>query len=92
MKWPIRKLLVLINQSTSRNLIYFAYKYFELKKQVYTKYIRNKMQEAMFPDIDFSNFSSFIFKVHRIFIEKEDYPSEKVVIDEEELDGIDKDG
>ena len=50
------------------------------------------MQEAMFPDIDFSNFSSFIFKVHRIFIEKEDYPSEKVVIDEEELDGIDKDG
>ena len=46
----------------------------------------------MFADIDFSNYSTFIFKAHRVFIEIEDYPSEKVVIDEEELDGIDKYG
>ena len=45
------------------------------------------MQKHKFPDIDFS---SFIFKVNHAFIE-EDSPSEKVVVHEEELDGIDID-
>ena len=70
-------------------MIYFTYKCFEPKKQIHTKYIRNQKQETMFADIDFSNFSSFIFKVNDTFIEKEDNPSEKVVRDEEELDSID---
>ena len=86
MKSPIRELLVLTIQSSSCNLIYFAYRCStELKKQTYMKYIRNKMQKHKFPDIDFS---SFIFKVNHAFIE-EDSPSEKVVLYEEELDGID---
>ena len=46
------------------------------------------MQKHKFPDIDFS---SFIFKVSHAFIEEEDSPSEKVVVYEEELDGIDVD-
>ena len=53
-KSPIRKLLVLTNKSSSGNLIYFDCKCLELKKQVNTKYTRNKMQETV--DIDFSNF------------------------------------
>ena len=47
------------------------------------------MQETMFADIGFSNFSSFIFLV---FIENKDNLSEKVVINEDRLDGIDIDG
>ena len=46
------------------------------------------MQKHKFPDIDFS---SFIFKVSHAFIEEEDSPSEKVVVYEEEQDGIDID-
>ena len=46
------------------------------------------MQETMFADIDFSIFSNFTFKRQLFYIEKKDNPSEKVVIDEEELDGI----
>ena len=42
-------------------------------------------------DIDFSDFSVFIFKVNHVFIEDKDNPVEKVVIDEEELGGIEKD-
>ena len=40
------------------------------------------MQDSKFADIYFYEFSSFIFKV----------PVEKVVIDEEELHGIETDG
>ena len=40
------------------------------------------MQDSMLADIYFTEFSSFIFKV----------PVEKVVIDEEELHGIEIDG
>ena len=43
-------------------------------------------------DIDFPDFSIFIFKVIHVFIEDKDNPVEKVVIDEEELGGIEKDG
>ena len=54
--------------------------------------MRNKLQETMFAGIDFSNFSDFIFKANHVFIENKDNISEKVVIDDEELDGIDIDG
>ena len=48
------------------------------------------MQEIPFASIDFSDFSSFIFKVNHVFLEEKDNPPEKVVIDEEELDGLEK--
>ena len=43
---------------------------------------RNKIQDATQADIDYPDFSNFILKVDCAFMEK------KVVIDEEELDGI----
>ena len=43
------------------------------------------MQDSMFPDIDFS---IFILKVNHVFLEGKDNSVEKVVTDEEELDGI----
>ena len=73
MKSPIRKLLVLTNQSSSGSLIYFPYRCFDGYRN---------MQVSTFADINFSDFSSFIFKV----------PVVKVVIDEEELHGIEIDG
>ena len=36
--------------------------------------------------------SSSIFKENHVFIEEEDRPSDKVVIVEKELNGIDRDG
>ena len=36
--------------------------------------------------------SSFVFKENHVFIEEEDNPTDKVVMLEEELDGIDIDG
>ena len=50
------------------------------------------MQETMFADNNFSDICSLIFKVIHLFIAKEDDLSEKVVTDEEELDGINIDG
>ena len=47
------------------------------------------MQDSTFADFDFSGFSLFIFKVNHVFMEEKDSPVEKVVIDEEKLDGID---
>ena len=49
------------------------------------------MQDSKFADIDFSDFSSFIFKVNHVFMEEKDNPAEKVAIDEEDLDNIEKD-
>ena len=46
------------------------------------------MEDSTFADIDFS---SFIFKVNHVFMEETDNPVEKVVIDEEDLDGIEID-
>ena len=54
--------------------------------------IRNKMQDSTFASIDFSDFCIFIFKVNRVFMEEKINPVEKVVTDEEELDGIEIDG
>ena len=46
------------------------------------------MKDTIFAYIGFSNFSSFIFKVNHVFIEKDNL-RENAVIDEEELDGVD---
>ena len=54
--------------------------FWEIKKRI-CKNIRN-IQYSTFADINFSDFSSFIFKD----------PIEKVVIDEEKLHGIEVDG
>ena len=54
--------------------------FWQLKKHI-CKSIRN-IQYTTFADINFSDFSSFIFEV----------PVEKVVIDEEERHGIEIDG
>ena len=43
------------------------------------------MQHSTFADIDFSDFSIFIFKVTHIFMEGIDNPVEQVVIDKENL-------
>ena len=55
--------------------------FWQLKKQICKKK-KGNTQDSTFADIYFSEFSSFIFKV----------PVEKVVIDEEELHGIEIDG
>ena len=39
-------------------------------------------------DIDFSDFSLFIFEVNHVLMGEKDNPVEKVAIDEEELDRI----
>ena len=44
----------------------------------------------MLANIYFYHVSSFIFKEHHVLIEK-DNPSEKIVLIEEDLDGIDRD-
>ena len=49
------------------------------------------MQGSTFADVDFSNFSVFIFKADHVFMEEKDNPVEKVNIDKEELDGIEID-
>ena len=51
------------------------------------KYIRNKVEDSTFADIDFC----FIFKVNHVFMEETDNSVEKVVIDEEDLDRIEID-
>ena len=50
--------------------------------------VRNKMQDVTFADVDFS---VFIFKLNQVFKEGKDNPVERVVIDEEEPDGIEID-
>ena len=49
------------------------------------------MQDSTFADIDFSDFPTSIFKVNHVFIEKKDNPVEKVVIDENVVDGTEID-
>ena len=58
------------------------------------RYIPIKMQETTLANIDFFLllllFFQFYFQINHFFIEEEDKPSEeKVVLDQEELDGID---
>ena len=54
--------------------------------------MRNKMQDPTFADIEFSNFSSFIFKLNHVFMEENENLEEKFIVGEEELDGIAIDG
>ena len=49
------------------------------------------MQDSTFPDIDFVPFSSFTFKVNHVFMGEREKLVEKIVINAEELDGIDTD-
>ena len=49
------------------------------------------MKDTIFAYFGFLNFSSLIFKVNHVFIEKDNL-REKVVIDEEELHDVDIDG
>ena len=61
MKSPIRKLLVLTNQSPFGRLVYFPYRCLTAKEanmQKYTKYAVFDVRRY----INFSDFSSFIFK------------------------------
>ena len=50
------------------------------------------MKDSTFADIDLSDFSSFIFNANHVFMKEKDNPAEKVVINEEDLDGIEIDG
>ena len=55
--------------------------------------ITNKMQDPTFADSYwFIWFFYFIFKANHVFKEEKNNPVKKVVIDEEELDGIEIDG
>ena len=56
--------------------------------QIDTKYIPNKMQDSTFADTDFFYFSSFIFQENHVFMKDRNNPSERVVMDETGLDGI----
>ena len=49
------------------------------------------MKDTIFAYIAFSNFSSFIFKMNHVFIEKDNL-RENIIIVEEELDDVDIDG
>ena len=73
------------DQVTNQKTITFWFTFFTdvlaAKEDNIWKNIRN-IQGSTFGDIDFSDFYSFIFEV----------PVEKIVIDEEELHGIEIDG
>ena len=49
------------------------------------------MKDTIFAYIAFSKFSSFIFKMNHVFIEKDNL-RENIIIVEEELDDVDIDG
>ena len=49
------------------------------------------MKDTIFAYIAFSNFSSFIFKMNHVFIEKDNL-RENIIMVEEELDDVDIDG
>ena len=89
MKSPIKKLLVSINQSNLGNLICFYYRIFDRAKEVNS--FATKSRRLRLQILSFLYFSSFIFNENQVII-KEDNPSQKVVIVEEELDDIDLDG
>ena len=53
---------------------------------------KEKMLDYTFADTDFSNLSSFIFRVNHIFVGEKDKLVEKNATNEEELDDIEIDG
>ena len=81
---PIRKLLVSISQLPYRFTEFTIFST-ELKKHRFTW---NKIKETSFADIYFFYVSSFIYKENHVLIEEYNH-SEKIVIVEEELHGID---
>ena len=50
------------------------------------------MQDSTFAVLSFSDFPIFIFKVNQVFIQEKKNSVGKVVLYEEELDGIEIDG
>ena len=50
------------------------------------------MQDSTFAVLSFSDFPIFIFKVNQVFMQEKENSVEKVVLYEEELDGIEIDG
>ena len=50
------------------------------------------MQDSTFAVLSFSDFPIFIFKVNQVFMQEKESSVEKVVLYEEELDGIEIDG
>ena len=79
---PVRKLLVLINQSSY--LIYFCYNFVHRAKEINTK-IRNKIEDTIFACSDLFYFSSFISKKKKATAAT---ATEKVVIVEEKLNRV----
>ena len=79
---PVRKLLVLINQSSY--LIYFCYNFFHRAKEINTK-IQNKIEDTIFACSDLFYFSSFISKKKKATAAT---ATEKVVIVEEKLNRV----
>ena len=69
-------------------MIYFYYKFFDWDKEANVDAIKLRWLRSQI--LSFLYFSNFIFKENLVFNEK-DNPSQKVVITEEELDGIDRD-
>ena len=53
---------------------------------------KEKMLDSTYADTDFSNLSSFIFRVNHIFVGEKDKLVEKNATNEEELDDIEIDG
>ena len=51
----------------------------------YIKQILNKTQDSTITEIDFCDFSRFLFKVNHVFMEEKDSSKEKVVMGEEEI-------
>ena len=50
------------------------------------------MQDSTFAVLSFSDFPIFIFKVNQVFMQEKENSVGKVVLYEEELDGIEIDG
>ena len=50
------------------------------------------MQDSTFAVLNFSDFPIFIFKVNQVFMQEKENSVGKVVLYEEELDGIEIDG
>ena len=92
MKSPIRKLLVLANQSSSGSLIYFAYRYLDSQRSKHANKKQNARLNVRRYWFSWYWVSIFIFKINHVFMEGKDNPVEKVVIDEEEPDVIEIDG
>ena len=87
MKSSVRKWLVSMNQSSFGYLIYFQHKFFDRAREQIC--MKPNHRDHICKKCWFFWFYSFLFKKNHVF--KEDNSSEKVVIVEEDLHGIDTD-